>query len=56
MLIDPWGEVVAQRAEGQGVVAGDVDPQRIAEVRRSLPALSHRTLTRTSIEAQRATD
>lgn len=45
MLIDPWGEVVAQRADGEGVVVGDVDPRRIAEVRRSLPALSHRTLT-----------
>ena len=45
MLIDPWGEVVAQRAEGEGVVVADVDPRRIAEVRRSLPALSHRTLT-----------
>ena len=45
MLIDPWGEIVAQRAEGEGVVVGDVDPRRIAEVRRSLPALSHRTLT-----------
>jgi len=44
MLIDPWGEPVAQREEGPGVVAGFVDPQRIAEVRQSLPALRHRVL------------
>jgi predicted amidohydrolase len=44
MLIDPWGERVAQREEGPGVVAGYVDPQRIAEVRQSLPALRHRVL------------
>jgi nitrilase len=44
MLIDPWGRVVASRAEGEGVVVGDVDSQRLAEVRAKLPALTHRTL------------
>jgi predicted amidohydrolase len=42
MLFDPWGETVAQLDEGPGVLAGDVDPARIAQVRASLPALSHR--------------
>lgn len=44
MLIDPWGQVVASRADGEGVVVGNVDPARLAEVRTKLPALSHRTL------------
>jgi nitrilase len=44
MLVDPWGEVVAVRAEGAGVVAGDLDLARIAEVRQSLPAWRHRVL------------
>ena len=44
MLIDPWGEVVASLAEGEGVVIGDVDPSRIDDVRAKLPALSHRSL------------
>ena len=46
MLIDPWGQVVACRtdAEGPGLVIGDVDPGRIAQVRSSLPALSHRII------------
>jgi deaminated glutathione amidase len=44
MLIDPWGQVVASRPEGEGVVVGDVDPVRIADVRAKLPALSHRVL------------
>ena len=44
MLIDPWGDIVASLAEGEGVVVGDVDPVRIADVRAKLPALSHRTL------------
>lgn len=44
MLIGPWGEVLANRPEGPGVVFGDVDPQVIAQCRASLPALSHRVM------------
>jgi nitrilase len=44
ILIDPWGETVAVREEGAGVVAGDIDPARIAAVRQSLPAWRHRVL------------
>lgn len=44
MLVDPWGDIVAVRDEGAGVVAGNVDPARIAEVRASLPAWRHRVL------------
>jgi nitrilase len=36
--------VVAGHAEGPGIVVGDVDPARIAEVRAALPALAHRVL------------
>lgn len=43
-LIDPWGRIVAEREEGAGIVVGDVDPARIAEVRAQLPAQSHRVL------------
>ena len=44
MLIDPWGEVIARRDKGEGVVIGELDHARIAEVRGSLPALTHRVL------------
>jgi nitrilase len=44
MLIDPWGEIVDVRDEGAGVVAGDIDLERIASVRASLPAWRHRVL------------
>ena len=44
-LVDPWGDVVAERSDdGPGVVVGDVDPQRVAQVRSELPALAHRVL------------
>jgi nitrilase len=44
LLIDPWGVVLAQHDEGPGVVVGDIDPERLAQVRRELPALEHRRL------------
>ncbi len=44
MLIDPWGVIVAERDEGEGVVIGAIDPTRLAEVRENLPALKHRVL------------
>ena len=44
MVVDPWGEVLAVRPEGEGVVLAEIDPERIREVRRALPALLNRRL------------
>ena len=44
VLIDPWGKIVAEQDEGPGIVVGDVDAGRLAEVRAQLPALTHRVL------------
>lgn len=44
MLIDPWGEVLARLDKGEGVVIGELEHARLAEVRDKLPALSHRVL------------
>ncbi len=44
MIIDPWGEIVARMDKGEGVVVAELDPQRIVEVRTSLPALQHKRL------------
>jgi nitrilase len=44
MLVGPWGDVLDVRADGAGVVAGVVEPSRLADVRAKLPALQHRTL------------
>jgi len=44
LIVDPWGQVLASRDEGEGVVLADIDRERIAEVRRQLPALAHRRL------------
>jgi nitrilase len=44
LVIDPWGEVLARREEGEGVVVAELDFERITEVRQQLPALAHRRL------------
>ena len=44
MIVDPWGEVLAVRPDGEGVVMAEVDVDRLASVRRQLPALTHRRL------------
>ena len=44
MIVDPWGEVLAVRDEGEGCVLAELDPARLAQVRRQLPALAHRRL------------
>jgi nitrilase len=44
MIVDPWGEVLAQQPEGEGVVLAEVDAARLAAVRQQLPALAHRRL------------
>jgi len=42
LFIDPWGVVVAELETGPGIIVGDVEASRLAQVRRELPALSHR--------------
>ena len=44
MIVDPWGEVMNVLETGPGVVTADVDFERLASLRDSLPALRHRRL------------
>ncbi|HSV54667.1 MAG TPA: carbon-nitrogen hydrolase family protein [Burkholderiaceae bacterium] len=44
MLVDPWGQVLAQQADGDAVVMGTLDAARLAACRAQLPALEHRVL------------
>ena len=44
LLVDPWGTVLAEHAEGEAVVLGTLDAARLAQCRSQLPALQHRTL------------
>lgn len=44
LVVGPWGDVLAMRATGPGVVLAEIDPAVLARVRTSLPALEHRKL------------
>ncbi|WP_274584127.1 carbon-nitrogen hydrolase family protein [Neisseria leonii] len=44
MIIDPWGEVLVQLPQGEGVVCADLSPAKLESVRSRLPALKHRVL------------
>jgi deaminated glutathione amidase len=46
MIVDPWGVVLDRLPRGSGVVIAGLNPSYLANVRKSLPALSHRTLHR----------
>lgn len=41
MIVDPWGTVIAQAPDGDGVITADLDFERQAEIRAALPALRH---------------
>lgn len=44
LICDPWGTVVAEASDRVGVIVHDLDRERLLEVRRRLPALTHRRL------------
>jgi deaminated glutathione amidase len=41
LIVDPWGEIVAEAGTEPGIIVADIDPDRVAEARRSVPALSN---------------
>ena len=41
MIVDPWGAVVAQAADGEGLALAELDFDRQDRLRRELPALGH---------------
>lgn len=44
LVADPWGQVLAQQAQGAAVVMAEVRADRLAAVRLQLPALTHGVL------------
>ncbi len=45
LIVDPWGEVLADAGEGVGIITAEIDPAKIAEARRMVPALRHDRVT-----------
>lgn len=44
MIVSPWGEVIAERAEGAGVVLAELDLVQQSSIRSHFPSLTHRRL------------
>ncbi|MDO8713672.1 MAG: carbon-nitrogen hydrolase family protein [Polynucleobacter sp.] len=44
MLIDPWGQILANLPQGEGFITGTLSKDKLKEVRSKLPALKHRRL------------
>ena len=45
MIVDPWGQVMNELANGSGLVCADIDMERLNNIRRTFPCLDHRNIT-----------
>jgi predicted amidohydrolase len=41
LIVDPWGEILAEGGIEPGVVLAKIDPARVVEVRKAIPSLQH---------------
>lgn len=41
LIVDPWGEVLADAGEEPNIIYADVDPARVAKIRGMMPSLQH---------------
>ena len=41
-IIDPWGAILAQAPEGEGIAVAELDLEAQAKIRREMPCLEHR--------------
>ena len=44
MIIDPWGEVMDIKEDGEGFVLAEMDIKGLKSIRNKFPALEHRKL------------
>ena len=44
MIVDPWGVVLDRLPRGSGVVVAGINPEYVQRLRKSLPALAHRSI------------
>ncbi len=44
LIVDPWGKVLAEVDDGNGVAVAEIDPARGERLRREFPALENRRL------------
>ena len=44
MIVNPWGEILARRAQEPGVVVAPCDLQKLKSLRAQLPSIEHRRI------------
>ena len=44
MIIDPWGEIMASKEIGEGLIVAELSLNKLNKIRQALPALNHRRL------------
>jgi len=44
MIVDPWGNILDQLPNGSGFVIADMDKNKLQDIRKHFPALTHRRL------------
>jgi nitrilase len=44
MIVDPWGQVMNELANGSGLVCADISLERLHNLRRTFPCLDHRNI------------
>lgn len=42
LVVDPWGEVIAEAGEGDEIVYAELEPEKVGSVRSSIPVLTQR--------------
>ena len=42
LVVDPWGRVVADGGDGEGIVRAELDLDAVTAARRQIPALANR--------------
>ena len=55
LIIDPWGNILADGGDGENVVTAEIDLSRVTDARRKIPALTHDRAIRNA-EAQLAAE
>lgn len=41
LIISPWGEIIAEKTEGTGIITASLDLSEVEKARKSIPALAH---------------
>lgn len=44
VIVDPWGAIVAEKGDGEGLCLAEIDLERSRDVRRAIPVRDHRRL------------